>query len=163
MKSTLPGQFVLLVSSQSKEMRRNIFVCSDAQHEIKVVISEQHKNILLFMCSTNFNSCFFHCPKLADSELQKLNYRAAWNAWFSEGVVRFLFFLCRSSPGFDPKIDIPEQHEIKTLFTSSTKLNTWKRFYKNNNLCLIAAQNPKTCFSTLSGMSAATIFLSRTR
>jgi hypothetical protein len=35
-------------------MRRNIFVCSDAQHEIKVVISEQHKNILLFVSRTNF-------------------------------------------------------------------------------------------------------------
>jgi hypothetical protein len=60
-------------------MRQNIFVCSDAQYEIKVVISEQHKNILLFVSST-FNISFFHCPKLADSGLQKLNYRAAQNA-----------------------------------------------------------------------------------
>jgi hypothetical protein len=35
-----------------------------------------------------------------------------------------LSFLYWSSPGFDPKMDILEQHEIKTLFTSSTKLNT---------------------------------------
>jgi hypothetical protein len=46
-------------------------------------------------------------------------------------------------------MDIPEQHKIKTLFTSSTKLNTWKHFYNNNNLCSIAAQNPKTCFTML--------------
>jgi hypothetical protein len=33
-------------------------------------------------------------------------------------------------------MDIPEQHKIKTLFTSSTKLNTTrKRFYNNNDLC----------------------------
>ncbi len=44
-------------------------------------------------------------------------------------AVRFSSFLCWSSPGFDPKMDIPEQHEIKTLFTSSTKLNTKKRFH----------------------------------
>jgi hypothetical protein len=61
-------------------MRQNIFVCSDEQHKIKVVISEQHKNILLFLSSTNFFICFFHCPKLADSGLQKLNSRAAQNA-----------------------------------------------------------------------------------
>jgi hypothetical protein len=60
-------------------MHQNIFVCSDAQHEIKVVISEQHKNILLFVSSANFIICLFHCPK-ADSGLQKLNYRAAQNA-----------------------------------------------------------------------------------
>ncbi len=92
----------------------------------------------------NFIICFFHCPKLADSGLQKLNSRAAWNVWFSEGVVCFLSFLCRSSPGFDPKMDIPEQHKIKTSFMSSTKLNTWKHFDNNKNLCSIAAQNPKT-------------------
>jgi hypothetical protein len=61
-------------------MRQNIVVCSDVQHKIKVVISEQHENILLFVSSTKFNFCFFHCPKLADSVLQKLNYRAAQNA-----------------------------------------------------------------------------------
>jgi hypothetical protein len=47
----------------------------------KGVISEQHKNILIFLNSTNFeNICFFHCPKLADSGLKKPNYRAAQNA-----------------------------------------------------------------------------------
>jgi hypothetical protein len=50
----LPGQFVLFVSSQSKENVSKYFVCSDAQHKKKVVVSEQHKNILLFMSSTNF-------------------------------------------------------------------------------------------------------------
>jgi hypothetical protein len=37
-------------------------------------------------------------------------------------------------------MDIPEQHEIKTIFTSSTKLNTLQLFYNNKNLCSIAAQ-----------------------
>jgi hypothetical protein len=45
-------------------MRRNIFVCSDAQHEIKVVISEQHVNILLFVSSTNFYYLFLSLPKI---------------------------------------------------------------------------------------------------
>jgi hypothetical protein len=105
-------------------MRQNIFVCFDAQHEIKVIISEQHINISLFVSSTNFYYLFLHCPKLADSGLQKHNYRAAQNSSFSEGVVRFLSFLCCSSPGFDARMDIPEQYKIKTIFTSSTKLNT---------------------------------------
>jgi hypothetical protein len=62
-------------------MRQNIFVCSNEQHKIEVVISEQHENILLFLSSTNFYYiCFFHCPKLADSGLQKLDSRAAQNA-----------------------------------------------------------------------------------
>jgi hypothetical protein len=61
-----------------------------------------------------FNICLFHRSKLADSGLQKLNYRAAQNAWFSEGVVRYLSFLCQISPDFDPNMDIPEQHEKKT-------------------------------------------------
>ncbi len=88
-------------------MRRNIFVCSNEQHKIKVVISEPHKNILLILSSTIYFICFFNCPNEADSGLQNLNSRAARNAWFSEGVVRFLSFLCRSSPDFDPKMDIP--------------------------------------------------------
>jgi hypothetical protein len=61
-------------------MDQTIFVSFNAQHKIKVVISEQHENILLFMSSTNFIICFFHFPKLADSGLQKLNYKAAQNA-----------------------------------------------------------------------------------
>jgi hypothetical protein len=53
-KTALPGQFDLLVSSQSRANASKYFFCSDAQHEIKVIISEQHKNILLFVSSTNF-------------------------------------------------------------------------------------------------------------
>jgi hypothetical protein len=34
-------------------MHQNIFVCSDEQHQIKVMISEQHKNILLFLSRIN--------------------------------------------------------------------------------------------------------------
>jgi hypothetical protein len=48
-KPALPGQFVLFVSSQSKANALNFFVCSDAQHKIKVVISEQHKNIFCYL------------------------------------------------------------------------------------------------------------------
>ncbi len=149
-KPALPGQFDLLVSSQSKANASKyfcLFRCAAQNKSYEFwaaqkycIIHEQHK-FLIFVS--------FISQKLADSGLQKLNYRAAQCAWFSEGVVRFLSFLCWSSPGFDPKMDIPEQHKIKTLFMSSTKLNTLKRFYNNNNLCLIAAQNPKTCFSTL--------------
>jgi hypothetical protein len=40
------------------------FVCSDAQHKIKVVISEQHKNILLFVSSMNFYYLFISLPKI---------------------------------------------------------------------------------------------------
>ncbi len=149
-KPAFPGQFDLLVSSQSKENASKYFCLfrwaapnkSDdfwaAQKYF--IIPEQNQFVII---------CFFHCPKLADSGLQKLNSRAAQNAWFSEGVVRFLSFLCQSSPSFDPTMDIPEQHEIKTSFMSSTKLNTWKHFDDNNNLCSIAACKPKTCFSTL--------------
>jgi hypothetical protein len=61
-------------------MRQNIFVYSDAQHEIKVIISEQHVNIFYSRAAQIFIICFFHCPKLADSGLQKPNYRAAQNS-----------------------------------------------------------------------------------
>ncbi len=63
-KPALPGQFDLLMSSQSKKNASNIFVYSDAQHKIKVVISEQHKNILLFISSTNFYYLFLSLPKI---------------------------------------------------------------------------------------------------
>ncbi len=46
-KPALPGQFVLFVSSQSKENASNVFVCSDAQHEIKIVVSEQHEKYFI--------------------------------------------------------------------------------------------------------------------
>jgi hypothetical protein len=44
---------------------------------------------------------------------------------------------------------IPEQHKIKTIFTSNTKLNIVEHFYNTNNLFSIAAQNFKTSFTTL--------------
>ncbi len=45
-------------------MCQNIFICSNAQHKIKVVISEQHENILLFVSSTNFYYLFLSLPKI---------------------------------------------------------------------------------------------------
>jgi hypothetical protein len=45
-------------------MHQNIFVCSEEQHKIKVVISEQHKNILLFVSSTNFYYLFLSLPEI---------------------------------------------------------------------------------------------------
>jgi hypothetical protein len=32
---------------RARQMRQNIFVCSNVQHEIKVVISEQHEKIII--------------------------------------------------------------------------------------------------------------------
>ncbi len=63
-KPALPGQFDLLRSSQSKANASKYFFCSDAQHKIKVVISEQRENILLFMSSTNFYYLFLSLPKI---------------------------------------------------------------------------------------------------
>jgi hypothetical protein len=60
-------------------------------------------------------------------------------------------------------MDIPEQHKIKTIFTSSTKLNTLQLFYNNKNLCSIAAQNLKTSFTTLYGMLRSILFTSSTK
>jgi hypothetical protein len=64
-KPALPGQFDLLVSSQSKENASKCFVCSDEQHKIKAVISKQHKNILLFLSSTKtFYYLFLSLPQI---------------------------------------------------------------------------------------------------
>ncbi len=71
-------------------------------------------------------------------------YHAVGYAQINIIVVCFLSFLCCSSPNFNVRMDIPEQQEIKTIFTSSTKLNTLQLFYNNKNLCLIAARNLKT-------------------
>ncbi len=112
-KPTLPGQFVLFASSQSKANASKYFCLFQcAAWNKSSDFWAAWKNYYSWAARI-FNICFFHCLKLADSGLQKLNYRAAWNAWFSEGVVRFLSFLCQSSPSFDPKMDIPEQHKIK--------------------------------------------------
>ncbi len=148
-KPALPGQLDLLVSSQSNANVSKYFCLFQCAAQNKSSDFWAAQNISLFVSSTNFYHLFLSLPKIGWSCTPKLNYRAAQNAWFSEGVVRFLSFLCRSSPGFDPKMDIPEQHKIKSLFTSSTKLNNWKRSNNNNNLCLIAAWNSNTCFSTL--------------
>jgi hypothetical protein len=53
-----------LCHPRAKQMRLNIFVCSDAQLKIKVVISEQHKNILLFLSSTHFYYLFLSLPEI---------------------------------------------------------------------------------------------------
>jgi hypothetical protein len=62
-KPALPGQFDLLVSSQSKENgQKKLFVPMSSPK--KVVISEQHENILLFLSSTNFYYLFLSLPKI---------------------------------------------------------------------------------------------------
>ncbi len=130
MKPALPGQFVLFVSSQSKENALKYFCLFRCAAQNKnsdfwaaqkyFIICEQHK-FLIFVS--------FIARNWLTLGSKKLNYRAAQNAWFSEGivrflsfVVRFLSFLCRSSPDFDPKMGyswaawnkniIHEQHEI---------------------------------------------------
>jgi hypothetical protein len=62
-------------------MHQNIFVCSDVQHKIKAVISEQHKNYFIIREQHKF---LIFVSFIAQNWLtlgsKKLNCRAAQNA-----------------------------------------------------------------------------------
>ncbi len=107
-KPALPGQFVLLVSSQSKENASKYFCLFQCTAQNKssdfwaaqkyFCVCEQHK-FLLFVSLIAQNWLRKGSTNLITEQHKMLD--------FLNGVVHFLSFLCRSSPGFDARMDIP--------------------------------------------------------